>query len=96
MVISRNGRLARAEFFASTPGPNSQLYKDIVVIISNIHETYGRNLIILSGETQSGNRNTNEWRNKFYPNLSVQEAVYKTGTNYYTTMKSLFVLATIS
>lgn len=79
-----------AEFFANAPGPNSQLYKDIVTTISNIHETYGGDLIILPGDTQSGNWNTNEWRNKFYPNLSIQEAVYKAGMNCWTTMKSLF------
>jgi hypothetical protein len=61
-----------------------------VSTISNIHEKYGGDLIILPGDTQSGNWNTNEWINKHYPGLSVQEAVYKAGTNCWTTMKSLF------
>ena len=59
-------------------------------VLSNIKNTYGGDLIILPGDTQSGKWNVPAWINKHFPGLSAEEAVYKAGMNCYSTMKKVF------
>jgi len=79
-----------AEWYASNPGPDSKLYKEQGSLLSNIHDNYGGDLIILPGDTQSGNWNVPSWIDKHFPGLSAPEAVYRAGMNCWTTVKSLF------
>ena len=79
-----------AERYAIRPGPNSDLYKDQTSLLSNIHDNYGGDLVILPGDTQQGNWNVHSWIEKNFPGLSAKEAVYKGGMNCYSTVKSLF------
>ena len=79
-----------AEFYAHSPGSQSDLYKKQLVTLTGIHDKFGGDLVILPGDTNDGKWFRTEWINKFFPGLPPKEAVWKGGINCYSTIKSLF------
>ena len=68
-----------AEWFASNPGPDSNRYKEQASLLSNMHDNYGGDQVILPGDTQQGNWNVPSWINKRFPGISAPKAVYRAG-----------------
>lgn len=88
-----------AESFASNPVndtfSNNTSYNDMLVVLSHINQTYGGDLVILPGDT-----NTGKWHQKKFhdaleyyldlTSLSNNEAITAGGINCYSTIKRIF------
>ena len=87
--------LHAAEFYSHSPvfgepGDGDTLYASQRLCLQDIHNQYGGELIIIPGDLNGGKWSRQKWIDKFSPNTSPQEAVFKAGTNCYKTVKNLF------
>ncbi len=79
-----------AESFATKPGTNSKAWKRSLGAIKHIRETYGGDLVILPGDSNNGEWDTQDFIDKINPNFTPEEAVRQAGKNCYSTVKNLF------
>lgn len=84
-----------AEWYAThpVPGDDEVLYNLQKDGLLNIREEFGGDLIVMPGDTNSGNWNIQSWVDNNFPGHSIQDAVYKAGINCYSTVRNLFTEA---
>jgi hypothetical protein len=79
-----------AETYAVKPGTASKTWKRSLNTIQHIHENYGGDFVMLPGDSNNGEWDTQEFVDKLDPSLTPQEAVLQAGKNCYGTAKQLF------
>jgi hypothetical protein len=79
-----------AESFAKRPGTASEAWSNSLGTINHIKQNYGGDLVLLPGDSNTGEWDTEEFIDKFDPSLTPQEAVLEAGKNCYGTVKNLF------
>jgi len=79
-----------AEYFATNPGEDTENWRLRYEQIRNIKQTYGGDLVVLPGDSNSGRWDTKEFAKKYKPELTVNERILQAGRNCYGTMRNLF------
>ena len=80
-----------AETFSFNPDTQkSAKYKSYLETLEYINKTYGGEVILLPGDSNSGKWYRQSYIDNFFPNLTPSEVVYKASINCYTTLRKLF------
>ena len=82
-----------AEFYSHKPvpgQPNDVLFNLQKSALEHIRDLYGGDLVLIPGDTNTGEWYRQEWVDKHFPGYSIQDAVYQAGINCYSTIKNLF------
>ena len=69
---------------------NATAYERIFGQVDHVKKTYGGDLVILPGDSNSGRWDTEEFARMFKPDLDVKERVLEAGRNCYGTMRNMF------
>lgn len=80
-----------AETFSYNPDPRrNQSFQNYKSTLSYIHETYGGEVVLLPGDSNTGKWFETWYLRKFFNDKSAADAVYQAGINCYSTLRELF------
>lgn len=65
-------------------------YQTYLSTLSHMHETYGGEIMLLPGDTNSGKWFVSKYINKFFEGKTPAQAVYQAGLNCYSGLRKLF------
>ncbi len=80
-----------AETFSYNPDPSrNQSYENYNSTLSYIHQTYGGEVVLLPGDSNTGKWFETWYLRKYFNGKRVADAVYQAGINCYSTLRKLF------
>ena len=78
------------ETFATKPGISSKTWQRALGTIKHIKEEFGGELVMLPGDSNSGQWDTEKFIDKINPSFTAEEAILQAGRNCFGTVKNLF------
>lgn len=76
--------------YIADPEKDDPVYQSHETTLSYIHETYGGEVVLLPGDSNTGRWYQKSYINRFYPGLSAQDVIYKASKHCYTSLRKLF------